>query len=91
MEVTHRAGHKHRKADALSRNPCNACNRQQEGNETYNDETACQNAASPIVLKSCYQNQQKDKMEQIKNNDAGLARWEPNELGVCKERTPISD
>ena len=32
LEVTHRPGHQHRNADALSRNPCKSCKHQEERN-----------------------------------------------------------
>lgn len=37
LKVTHRPGYQHRNADALSRNPCKPCKRQEENNQTSDD------------------------------------------------------
>lgn len=39
LQVIHRAGKRHTNADALSRNPCRACRRQEELNQTECEQT----------------------------------------------------
>lgn len=37
LKVSHRPGYQHRNADALSRNSCKPCKRQEENNQTSDD------------------------------------------------------
>ncbi|KAK3609420.1 hypothetical protein CHS0354_001350 [Potamilus streckersoni] len=97
MEVIHRAGYKHRNDGSLSRNLCKASNRQQEGNKTYNDETAFQHGLIEQKVVTCdgdirrvealrtvNRNQHKDKIEQLKSNDA----CEPDEIRSMQMKDP---
>ena len=73
LQIEHRAGRKHSNADALSRNPCASCKRQQ-GLQELTEEVEKENTAiceqmkgkDQVILTSIANHQQEDEISQKK-------------------------